>query len=715
MQFYVTSPEISEMTSVLQLFNRLREITQDRVGYCYYKYPLTSGSDHYIPSLTIIDKELGITAIDSHEWALADIQTVSEATWTVSGQPVDSPLLRLDDYQFNLLPRYHKHRELRGKLSFAAFMVLPSVNRSDFAIKFPYVDTTQIVFADYLSKDYTSFFPEPKALTDDEWQLLTSVSQGANTLTNFRPSALKSACQRMREAIDQLSIRIALLDQDQHAAAIQIPPGAQRIRGMAGTGKTIVLAMKAAYFHQRYPDKKILYTFNTLSLYNQVKKLITRFYRQSEERDPNWDNLMVLHAWGGARKEGVYYRTCVRNGITPSNYTSVRHLVDPFGVLCQRVLEHDLLEEFDVVLMDEAQDFPPSFYQLIYQTTLQPKRIIWAYDELQSLTDLDIQDTGVFGYNEDGTRRIDFSAGMYDNGIHMDFVLKRSYRNPLDVLMVAHGIGLGIRNQDGPLQMIDNKEIWASIGYQVETGDLKTGHPTSILRPPENNPSPLKQCYDGSVPSIRTAHFADRDSEIAWIAERIENDVRVEGVLPQEIVVVSLNSYRAKENFFSLQRCLQAKSIPSIIPGIRQESEKFAEDGYVTLSTVYRVKGNEAPVVYVMNMDYLYDYVEEIKARNMAFTAITRAKGWCCITGVGEGMQRAMQEIDAIVADVPRFNFVFPDMAKIRRLSNEEYARRTVERRMTNDLIEGLLQRDERVLMNLDEDTKRRLRERLNL
>lgn len=717
MEFFVTSPDIRNKTSILQLFERLREIAKDRVGYCYYKYPLAGGIDNYLPSITILDKEYGICTLDSYEWTIDEITEITSDVWRIGGEEVDSPLLRLEDYRFSLLPRYEKYRELRGdKIQFASHVILPAIPRTEFVGRFPSVSAENILFSDYLTTDYRSFWPEARPLEDADWDILVSVSQGANTLSDYKPSAMKVSHARMREAIDTLRTRLALLDNDQHAAAIQIPDGPQRIRGLAGTGKTVILAMKAAFYHQRHPDHKVLYTFNTQSLYTQIRRLITRFYRQTEDHDPNWDNLQVLHAWGGATKDGVYHRTCLRNGVAPAIYSSVKHYGSTaFDMICKGLLEAELSEDFDFMLMDEAQDFPASFYQLIYRIAKQPKRIIWAYDELQSLTDLQIQDTGVFGYDKHSNRLVDFSAGSYDNGIEMDFVLKKSYRNPLEVQMVAHGIGLGIHNEAGPLQMIDNKDVWASIGYQILEGDLRRGQKTVISRPPENNPSPIRQCYAGRQPFILCKGFPNRKEEIAWIAESIRSDIHEEGVRPQEIVVISLNPTRARENFMPLQMTLFGMNIPSIAPGFTEDRDRFAEDGYVTLSTVFRAKGNEAPLVYVMNADHLYDYVEEIRVRNMAFSSITRTKGWCRITGVGEPMDRAILEIQSIQRDIPNFAFKFPDMNKIRRLSTEEYARRSFEQKKTNQLINQLLQRDDEILQNVSEEQKQALRAKLGL
>src|SRR5258708_485274 len=132
------------------------------------------------------------------------------------------------------------------------------------------------------------------------------------------------------------------MDKEQHKAAVQIPEGPQVIRGMAGTGKTIILAMKAAYLHFKYPDKKILFTFNTQSLYNISKSLIQKFYSQIAEAEPNWNNLLVLHSWGGRHKEGVYYRVCMRNSIPPKQYYEGPGIRNSLDLICRNLLKYEL-------------------------------------------------------------------------------------------------------------------------------------------------------------------------------------------------------------------------------------------------------------------------------------------------------------------------------------------------------------------------------------
>ena len=143
-----------------------------------------------------------------------------------------------------------------------------------------------------------------------------------------------------------------------------------------------------------------------------------------------------------------------------------------------------------------------------------------------------------------------------------------------------------------------------------------------------------------------------------------------------QIVVISLDGQGAKGHLINLQRRLADYRIASVIPGLVDNTAMFAEAGKVTLSTVFRAKGNEAYVVYILSFDFLYDYVEEIENRNKAFTSITRSKAWVRITGTGKNMEKAKEEIDKILRDLPMFKFAFPDMSTIRRLDAENSRRR---------------------------------------
>ena len=51
------------------------------------------------------------------------------------------------------------------------------------------------------------------------------------------------------------------------------------------------------------------------------------------------------------------------------------------------------------------------------------------------------------------------------------------------------------------------------------------------------------------------------------------------------------------------------------------------QSGSITVSGIFRAKGNEAPMVYIANADYCASGHEMIRLRNILFTAITRSRG----------------------------------------------------------------------------------------
>jgi hypothetical protein len=56
------------------------------------------------------------------------------------------------------------------------------------------------------------------------------------------------------------------------------------------------------------------------------------------------------------------------------------------------------LLEIDAVLISEAQDLPPEFFQLVNLFTRNPERIVWACGEMQKLSRSTKADTGeLFG------------------------------------------------------------------------------------------------------------------------------------------------------------------------------------------------------------------------------------------------------------------------------------------------------------------------------
>jgi len=700
----VSMPDFQNNETAKSIWNELNNTLSSIEGIYYYKHPII-GSQTGIPAdFCLLPKDFQPIAIRCLDYNIEDISEIKDESWVVNGETKDSPLAELDDFVTALDSKFKKERELRRAVDPISAIILPNITKIQFQTKFPKtkLKVTENCFVIWKGESFNQLFQAIK-FSDTQWQLAQAIFQSTTPL-NRKVITDGQTSTQIGEAIKLLDRRIAILDEVQHRTTVQIPPGPQRIRGLAGTGKTILLAMRAAFLHQRFPDAKILFTFHTQSLYNQAKTLITKFYRENIETDPNWENLHIRHGWGGSQKSGVYWDACKRIGVFPLNFAQAKIMggVHPLGVACDLLLKEKLEPVYDYILVDEAQDFPKEFFRVLYKLSKPPHCIYWAYDELQSLSSVAIPTPiECFGNDTHGKPLVSLD-GEYSGGMEKDVVLNRSYRCPIDILMLAHAIGLGIYSSKGCVQMIPDQATWKALGYELESGKIKTGNDVVFVRPAENSPNKIHTIYTGTEDVIQVMKHETRDDEINAVAKSIINLIANEKVLPQNIVVVSLDSKHARDHLSDIQVKLLNGHVESVVPGLVDASSEFGEIDKVTLSTVYRAKGNEAPIVFIICFDAIYDYVDEVENRNKAFTSISRAKGWVKISGCGTKMVRAQTEIAKIRKDIPNFKFKFPSLDKIKCLGHAETARRRREHHKISDTVAQILHADDDVLQSLN-------------
>jgi superfamily I DNA and RNA helicase len=611
-----------------------------------------------VPELSLILRTHQPVAVRCLSFTIDEIESIDSEVWKVKGQEIDSPILELEDFIVGLQSNFDRERSLRKKFTPKAALAFPLIKKTDLIEKFG-KDIFDSVFLICSKEDITSLVKiADNPLSDDEWRLLRAVVQGVRPLSGTFTAKSLGPAKTLGDAIRELDKQIALLDFEQEKVAIPIAPGPQRVRGLAGTGKTVLLAMKAANIHKHYPDKQILFTFNTQSLYNQAKALITKFYRYHTDVDPDWEKIHIRHGWGGRGRPGVYYDLASRQGVMPMTLNTAKALnpKSPFQAVLQKALSLQIEPIYDYVLVDEAQDFPKEFLQILYRLSRDPHCIYWAYDELQSLFAIEIpKPEELFGVDEKGKPLVTLEGEDYPGGIEKDLILKQSYRCPPQVLMLAHAIGLGLYSKRGCVQMLQSPESWNAIGYEIKKGELKKNSKVEIFRPSENSLNRISEIYKGDQSLVTVNVFADRGGELKWIAESIKKDVEEQGVSPENIVVISLDALEARPYMAQLQYLLSSLGVDSVIPGYTDDTAAFAEQGKVTLSTVFRAKGNEAPVIYILSFESLYSYVDPVGSRNKAFTSISRSKAFTRITGVGSFMEEAKAEIDTILKDFPYF------------------------------------------------------------
>lgn len=509
---------------------------------------------------------------------------------------------------------------------------------------------------------------------------VVSVLQAISTIRKGKKKREIVNPQSRGAKIRQLEDSIANLDNQQSRAVIETVDGVQRIRGLAGSGKTIVLALKAAYLHAQHPEWKIAVTFNTRSLKGQFRQLINTFYIEQTSDEPDWDNINIIHAWGapgGGERKGLYYTFCETNNVEYCDFMTARDKygrVDPFGEVCEKALEKVKSIEplYDAILVDEAQDFSPAFLRLCYEMLNKPKRLVYAYDELQNLRSQSLPSPEkIFGTGLDGTPRVKF-APYEDGRPQQDIILEKCYRNSRPALVTAHALGFGIyrrpetQDQSGLVQMFDQSSLWSDIGYEVAEGCLEDGHQVVLQRTSSSSPEFLEQHSDIDD-LIVFKSFETQDAQDRWVADEIKKNLENDELRPDDIIVINPNPLTTKKIVAPIRSMLFQEGIASHTAGVDTAPDIFFanDNDSVAFTGIYRAKGNEAAMVYVVNSQVCFDSAFDLaKLRNQLFTAITRSKAWVRVLGVGKSMDGLISEYEQVKAHNFTLDFIYPTQSQ---------------------------------------------------
>ena len=637
---------------------------------------------------------------------------------------------RQDDSANKLEARLRTHRDLLIRrqllvpiraLTFApGLMDTSRLNESDYPVA--NVDTLGAALNNY---DWPAHESNTYSAALSAIQSISTIRQSRTKRSITREDSRGAKLKRLEDSI-------ATLDALQSKAVLETVDGVQRIRGLAGSGKTIVLALKAAYLHAQHPDWRIAVTFNTRSLKGQFRRLINNFSVEQTGEEPDWDRIRIVNAWGapgGNDRDGVYHEFCRTHEIDYFDFRSAQRQFgrgNEFASVCESALQQasDINPVYDAVLVDEAQDFPPAFLRLCYELLSNEKRLVYAYDELQTLAGQSLQPPEeMFGRHSDGTPRVAFETEGNDEP-RRDIILEKCYRNSRPVLVAAHSLGFGIyrkptrRDGIGLVQMFDHPQLWEEIGYRRKTGELRPGANVVLVRTPDTSPLFLESHSEISD-LIQFVQCESEDEQAAWVANAIRDNLEREDLRHDDIVVINPDPMSTRTSVGPIRARLLDMGINSHLAGVDTSPDVFfrSEAASVTFTGIYRAKGNEAGVVYVVNaQDCNSSSWNLASIRNRLFTAITRSKAWVRVLGVGDGMAQLIREFEALKSHKFELHFVFPTNEQRQQLqivhrdvSPEEQKRLKDRQKDLNELVADL-EAGSVHPEDLDEDLLNRLR-----
>jgi len=685
--------------------------TIDRLqGECFFGYPLIPTPEgKYFIDATLVSPEIGIVLFD-----------------LVEGTTLGNYAERQDDLANKIEAKLKIHKELvKGR------ELIPPLNVVTFAPALS--DIEKLDIDGYLLANERNLEEILSSLSwhdssDELYRMTLSIIESLSSIRKSRSKREVKKTDSRGGKLKELEDSIATLDHRQNRAVIETVEGVQRIRGLAGSGKTIVLALKAAYLHTQYPDWRIAVTFNTRSLKGQFKRLINNFCVEQSGEEPNWTKIRIVNAWGapgGDERDGIYYEFCRATGQEFLDFRAAssrfRGSDSAFDGACQAALSAVANPPmiYDAILVDEAQDFAPSFLRLCYAMLKPPKRLVYAYDELQNLSGTSLPPPEeIFGSDAAGQPVVSLEGDQ-----RRDVILQKCYRNSRPVLVTAHALGFGIYRkppegaETGLAQMFDQPALWEEIGYRLREGNLAKGEHVVLERTNETSPSFL-EAHSPIDDLVVFQRFDDEAQQNAWLVEQIKKNIEEDELRYDDIIVIHPDPLTARERLGPIRKALFEMGIQNHIAGVDTVPDIFfkTETPSVTFTSIYRAKGNEAGMVYVVNaQDCDGTGVGLASLRNRLFTAITRSKAWVRVIGFGQGMANLMREFELLKENHFRLEFTYPTNEVLKKLrivhrDLSPHEKKRLEQRQTSirELVDAL-EKGEITPDDLDAETRQKM------
>lgn len=506
--------------------------------------------------------------------------------------------------------------------------------------------------------------------------ILTAVLQSTLGLRQGRDAQRATQPYSRGSKLQTLEKALINLDARQSRAVLETKPGAQRIRGLSGTGKSTVLALKAAYLHAKHPDWQIAVSFNLITQKVRLRKIIQAFLADMAVV-PNWDNLQLRHIWGepvDGQILGLYAHFCHSVGVEFHLASSARRAFGSDQEIqgaCQQAVadfesQSDSLADFphpyDAILLEDAHDLPPAFFQLCYRMLDENKRLIYAYDEWLQPETRAWPQPGEFDYPLE--RRA---------GSHQDIILRTCFRTPRLILVTAHALGLGIyRNPaaDASAELLPNfaaPQVWREAGYEAVQGNPVEGKDVHLARAADASPAGLER-HSATDDLIRFIVCPDAEEQARTVARCIQTNLERDELTEGDIVVINLSPSTSNRDVGHIRSLLHRKNIRTLEEGVVPWPEaKYETRDAIVFHSLHRARRDAGGMVYVINAQAVHEAKEhEASARKYLYSALTRSQAWVRVLGIGSGMKGLQEEFSQVRAHDFQLTFAYPSARPIR-------------------------------------------------
>jgi superfamily I DNA and RNA helicase len=620
----------------------IRTFGDSPAGFIYME-PCTARSTRRPPDIVLCHPDFGLVVFEVKGYSSVNIESVNAGSLFVRHQGQIRQISAFRQAEQAMYDIKHQCERASGsgalQPAFNAVVVLPNVTQREwidrsFSACFP---EQALLLKDDLEPDRLKAKikkllagHQGRPLTPQQIHTVKAVFGDSATINSTREARPNVAESSLGGVIDEMAVMDKYLSAEQtELSRLAIGGFPRLIRGVAGSGKTIVLANLVARLLNREKNtnpslfddfenghlKIAVICFNRALVSFLRQKIKDAYKQQTFEDVPSGDILWVGHLNSLMRKI-TYGRSPELQYIPVDNAKdAARQRAIQYNNQFQSFIQKHTTEEngflYDAIFIDEGQDFEPEEFQSLL-SLLKPdkktgeKSLIIFYDDAQNL----------YARERPVWKQIGIDVQRGDRAK----VMKECFRNTRQIVETAFNLLLG---SEATSEDKVSLKTYADVGYLREAGLI------------EEVGSFYKVGFADRTSNYPSTHvFPNRTQEKEWIAAEVERLIKQEAVRPEDVLI--LFSYG--EVFEDLGDLIRKRLGPEHIRDFCRPYGKHADrDAYIfkdkclTLSTVHGAKGYDAYVVFLVGVDM---FRSDEAGRASLYVGATRAKLKLYFTGL---------------------------------------------------------------------------------
>lgn len=381
---------LSSTAGEKKLFNILRKILSDKT---IVRYEMLLGVRDRKPDFVIIDQERGILILEVKDWGIKSITKATKGQFYVQGyhgtsapkaqwNPDEKCQVYLKEAKEQLIAM-PELRDEKGiiNVNIDYIIAFPNITKKEFFDKCldKVINPAHVILSEDISNPVDGFMNLyqvllPKLLTPLSSRQLQFIDKAlfpditipkVSSNDGFIPSDLSIVHAELT------TIETYQLSQDQEIIAKSLGEGPRLLRGIAGTGKTLIMLYRAKLLAANDPSVRILILCWNTALANYMQQAYERF--QFEARG----KVVIKHFSAFVRDYLNLYSDPDSDRYSQQFIQSLRkkHIKDA--------------DKFTAVYIDEAQDFRKEWIEYIYNNLIlgdpKERNLIIAADDAQRI------------------------------------------------------------------------------------------------------------------------------------------------------------------------------------------------------------------------------------------------------------------------------------------------------------------------------------------